>query len=225
MAARSLTSVRVFERLGIDYCCGGKIPLADACRRKGLDVYQVQRELDAAASEPETVAHNWASAALQDLIEHIVSTHHEYLRREFQPLEDRLDKVYRVYNQRYGPALVNLPEVYRGLRAELESHMQKEERILFPAIIATEAAVRESRPIPFTPFGSLSNPVRMMEHEHDDAGRALSNIRAITHDFEVPDYACVTFRALMAGLEAFEKDLHLHIHLENNILFPRALRL
>jgi regulator of cell morphogenesis and NO signaling len=130
--------------------------------------------------------------------------------------------VYRVYNQRYGPTLTGLPEVFASLKAELELHIQKEERILFPAITACEVAAASGQPLPRTPFGTVSNPIHMMEHEHESAGQALSQIREITNNFEVPDYACVTYRALMSGLDELERDLHLHIHLENNILFPRA---
>ena len=225
IAAGSLAAVRVFERLGIDYCCGGKRPLADVCRDKGLDAEGVQHELDAATNVAGAPARDWNTAPLRELATHIVSTHHEYLKREFQPLTERLAKVYRVYNQRYGEALIGLPEVFTGLRSEMEMHMMKEERMLFPAIVAAESAAESGAPLPQTPFGTVGNPIRMMEAEHDSAGGALASIRTITRNFEIPDYACVTYRALMDGLKEFEGDLHLHIHLENNILFPRAIEL
>ena len=225
IAAGSLPAVRVFERLGIDYCCGGKRPLAEVCREKGLDVGAVQRELDAAGRASEAEGRDWTTAPLRDLVDHIVGTHHAYLRREFQPLGDRLEKVYRVYNERYGPTLVGLPEVFDALRSELEMHMFKEERILFPAIVAAESAMSSGAPLLRTPFGPLANPIGMMEAEHESAGQALARIRAITGNFAIPDYACVTYRALMSGLQELEQDLHLHIHLENNILFPRATAL
>lgn len=225
LAASSLAAVRVFERLGIDYCCGGKRPLAEVCREKGLDAGAVQQELDTAGRASEADARDWTAAPLRDLVDHIVSTHHEYLRREFQPLAERLEKVYRVYNERYGPTLTGLPGVYAGLRSELEMHMFKEERVLFPAIVGIESAAQSGAPLPRTPFGPLANPIGMMEAEHESAGQALARIRAITNDFAIPDYACVTYRALMSGLQELEQDLHLHIHLENNILFPRAAEL
>ena len=225
IAAGSLAAVRVFERLGIDYCCGGRIPLEEACRAQGLDADSVQRELEAAENTGSDAARDWNRAPLRELAAHIVNTHHAYLKREFQPLSDRLAKVYRVYNQRYGEMFIGLPEVFDGLRSELEMHMHKEERILFPAIVADESAAEAGEPLPPSPFGTINNPIRMMEMEHESAGQALAEIRRITRDFEIPDYACVTFRALMNGLQELEKDLHLHIHLENNILFPRALGL
>jgi regulator of cell morphogenesis and NO signaling len=225
IAAGSLAAVRVFEKFGIDYCCGGKRPLADVCRDKGYNLQDVQSQLDAALAGTADQEKDWTEASLASLITHIVSTHHEYLRRELPAISVRLEKVYRVYNQRYGPTFIGLPEVFSDLRAELELHIQKEERMLFPAIAAYEAAASAGRPLPTSPFGSVANPIHMMEAEHESAGGALARIREITNNFEVPEYACVTYRALMSGLDELERDLHLHIHLENNILFPRAERL
>lgn len=225
MAANSLAAVRVFEKLGIDYCCGGKRPLAEACREKGFDARAVEWELEAATEGTPEAGANWNTASLGELIRHIIGTHHEYLRRELPAIQMRLDKVYRVYNERYGPTLPGLPEVFAALRAELEMHTRKEEMILFPAIAAYEAAERSGQPLPVAPFGTVANPIHMMEAEHDSAGRALTEIRKITSDFQLPEYACVTYRALMSGLQELERDLHIHIHLENNILFPRAQKL
>jgi regulator of cell morphogenesis and NO signaling len=222
IAANSLAAVRVFEKLGIDYCCGGKRPLAEVCREKGLDALGVQKELADAMSDSQREERDWSATPLMELIRHIVDTHHEYLRRELPAIQARLDKVYRVYSQRYGPTLIGLPEVFGALRAELEMHMGKEEAILFPAIAASEEAAIAGAPLPRMRFGSMSNPILMMEREHESAGRALLQIRAITADFDVPEYACVTYRALMSGLKDLEQDLHTHIHLENNVLFPRA---
>jgi regulator of cell morphogenesis and NO signaling len=225
IAADSLAAVRVFEKFGIDYCCGGKRPLQEVCEEKGYDTALVQSELDAAMSLAPATERNWSSVPLTDIIQHIVATHHEYLRRELPAIEVRLEKVYRVYNQRYGPTLIGLPEVFAALRAELTTHIAKEENILFPAIAAYEVAVAAGQPLPSTCFGTVANPIHMMESEHESAGDALAKIREITRNYEVPEYACVTFRALMSGLDELERDLHMHIHLENNILFPRAEKL
>jgi regulator of cell morphogenesis and NO signaling len=223
MAASSLATVRVFEKYGIDYCCGGKRPLAAVCGEKGYDAAAIAHELDVALDAAPSGERDWNAAPLKDLVDHIVVTHHEYLRRELPAVQARLDKVYRVYNERYGPTLRGLPEVFAALRAELEMHTRKEEMVLFPAIVAGEfEAVQAGRVQPANPFGSVSNPIHMMEAEHESAGQALLQIRKITSDFELPGYACVTYRALMSGLRELEQDLHLHIHLENNILFPRA---
>ncbi|MEJ7607782.1 MAG: iron-sulfur cluster repair di-iron protein [Bryobacteraceae bacterium] len=212
IAANSLTAVRVFERLGIDYCCGGKRPLTAVCLQKGYDVATVRNELDEAEKATRETARDWSTTPLQELIAHIVGTHHAYLYRELPALSARLEKVCRVYNQRHGETLPGLPEVFAHLRSELEMHMRKEEMVLFPAIAAHK------------PFASIGNPIAAMEEEHEAAGEALAKIREITKEFSNPEYACVTYRALMSGLQELEQDLHLHIHLENNILFPRAMR-
>ena len=220
IAAQSLGAVRVFERLGIDYCCGGKRKFAEACLERGYSPSVVESELTSAAQAAPSPARDWNTAPLTDLVDHILHAHHEYLRRELPVLEARLEKVYRIYNEKYGPTLTGLPEVLGALHAELESHLMKEETILFPAIAAYEAGQR-----PQACFASVAYPIRVMESEHDGAGEALARIRQITSDYTVPDYGCNTYRALMAGLAELEQDLHMHIHLENNILFPRAIAL
>jgi len=225
IAARSLAAVRVFEKYGIDYCCGGKRPLEDVCRQQGHDARLLREELEKACSDQPGSERDWAAAPLRQLAEHIVSVHHGYLRRELPAIQARLDKVYSVYNQRYGPTLIGLPEVFAGLRQELELHIRKEEAILFPAIGMLEEAAQECRPLPRMMFGTIAAPIHMMEKEHDGAGDALRQIRAITRDFEVPEFACATYNALVKGLAELESDLHLHIHLENNVLFPQAIAL
>ncbi len=225
IAAGSLAAVKVFERLGIDYCCGGKRPLDEACLEKGYDVASVRSELESVMNAKAAPGRDWNTATLQELIGHIVGTHHAYLRRELGPLSERLDKVYRKYNEKYGPTLPGLPEVFAGLRLELEMHTLKEETVLFPAIAACESAILTGSPLPVTPFGSIGNPIRVMEAEHESAGHALADIRSITSDYALPEYACITYKSLMAGLQELEQDLHMHIHLENNILFPRAIAL
>ncbi len=205
IAANSLAAIRVFENFGIDYCCGGNRPLADVCREQGHDLQQVQRELEEAFTTATQSGQDWNTAPLPDLIRHIVDAHHGYLRRELPVLEARLQKVYRVYNERHAPALIGLPQVFTALRTELEGHLEAEEQVHFPAIVAGQAS-----------------PTGQLENEHESAGRALVRIREITNGFKVPDYACVTYKALMNGLDELERDLHMHIHLENNILFPRS---
>ncbi|MBI4909583.1 MAG: iron-sulfur cluster repair di-iron protein [Acidobacteria bacterium] len=225
IASQSLQAVRVFGQFGIDYCCGGKRPLADVCEDKGIPLGDVETALRSALDATAPTPEDWHQSSLCSLVDHIVRTHHEYLKRELPLITPRLEKVYRVYNQRHGPTLQGLPEVYAALRAELELHLRKEEMILFPAIVAAETAALSGLPLPRPPFGSFANPIGMMESEHDSANAALAAIREITCGFMVPDYACVTYRALYAALQQLEADLSEHIHLENDILFPRALQL
>lgn len=223
IASRSLGAVRIFERLGVDYCCGGKRPVEDACRELGLDSAAVLAELDAAIAGRPADETDWKQASLRDLIRHIVGTHHEYLKLELPRLAQRLEKVMRVYGEQDKATLEPLPRLFQGLRAEMELHMHKEEMILFPFMERLESEVNNGRPAPPAPFGSVANPIAMMEHEHDSAGTALKSMREGTNSFAVPEHACVTYRSLLDGLRELEQDLHIHIHLENNILFPRAI--
>lgn len=227
IAAGSLGAVRVFERFGIDYCCGGKRPLDEVCREKGIEAGAVQRELDAVAAARPAEERDWATAPLGELIAHIVGTHHEYLKRELGPLGERVAKVERVYSARPGAIdrVAGLSEVFAGLASELLMHLRKEEMVLFPAIDSYERAALAKQPMPSLPFGSVAHPIRMMEMEHESAGDALARLHEITRDFEEPEYACVTYKAMLGGLRELEQDLHMHIHLENNVLFPRAVQL
>lgn len=225
IAAGSLAAVKLFERHGIDYCCGGRRPLADVCRERGLDVATVESELREAIDAAEGSDRDWNKVPLGELIDHVVERHHIFLRRELPGIEARLEKVYRVYNQRYGETFPGLPEVFAGMQEELLAHLAKEERVLFPAIKECEKAALSGASLPPSPFGTVANPIRMMELEHEETGRALAKIREITNNYETPAYACVTYRALMSGFQELEQDIHLHIHLENNILFPRVIEL
>jgi regulator of cell morphogenesis and NO signaling len=218
IVAANPSSARLFERYGIDYCCGGNRPLAEACSEKGLSVEEFSRELTA-ADAPAT-ERDWRAAPLAELIGHIVGKHHNYLRSELPEIERKIDKILAAHGERHGDTLSALREVFRGLKAELSEHMMKEERILFPMIRNMEISARLTMPA-----GAIQHPIRVMEHEHASAGQALAEMRRLTNDFSPPDDACNTFRVLYRQTEELESDLHIHIHLENNILFPRAAEL
>jgi regulator of cell morphogenesis and NO signaling len=212
---------RVFEDLQIDYCCGGGRPLAEACRVQQLDPQQVMERLEEAIRGGDaTPAEEWNSAPLAEICDHIEQTHHAYLKSELPRLQGLIDKVLNAHGAQH-PELAEVQRAFAELQAELAPHMFKEERILFPAIRALE----QTTTAPQFPFGTVANPIRMMEHEHDNAGDALSRIRTATHQYEVPDDACNTYRALLDGLHTLEMDMHQHVHKENNILFPRAIEL
>ena len=214
-------TARVFEELKIDYCCGGGKPLAEVCKAKQLDaVAVVSRLSDMIATSVEVSQPAWSDISLTDLCDHIESTHHAFLKTELPRLTQVVEKVASVHGAKY-PELLEVRNVFSELRAELEPHMFKEERILFPAIRQLE----QSASHPQFPFGTVANPIRMMEHEHDMVGDALKRIRELTVDFEVPDHACNTWRVMLDGLQNLESDLHQHIHKENNILFPKAQQL
>jgi len=225
IASASLGAVRVFETRGIDYCCGGSQTLKEVCQERGLDAAVIGTEIEAATRETGGADRDWTTASLAYLIHHIVSTHHEYLKLELPRLNERMNKVLSVHGDKDPETLPALSQTLRGLWDELDPHMQKEEMMLFPAIERFEQAVAAKQPPPPLPFGTFKNPVHMMMAEHDNAGDALRRISELTHGYELPEYACSTVRALYEGLRELESDLHRHIHLENNILFPRAIEL
>lgn len=218
VVAANPSSARVFERHGIDYCCGGNRPLSEACSEKGLSVEELSREL--AAANPPARERDWRNAPLAELIDHIVGKHHGYLKIELPEIDRKINKVLEAHRERHGATISALREVFGGLNAELSQHMMKEERILFPIIQRMEQTSRLAMPA-----GAIHQPIRVMEHEHASAGQALAEMRRLTAGFTPPDDACNTFRVLYRQLEELESDLHVHIHLENNILFPRAAEL
>ena len=188
IAAEFPASVRVFEKHGIDFCCGGKLPVTEACARKGLDPAALAAEIERSLEAPYADATNWLGAPLSDLVDHILDTHHAYMKAQLPVVEARL---------------------------------AKEEMVLFPLVRALEGGA----PAGSFHCGSVRNPIRVMCMEHDSAGDALVQMRQLTDNYTAPDGACNTFRALYFELAEMERDLHRHIHLENNILFPRAMAL
>ena len=224
LAGTSLAAVRILESHGLDYCCGGKRPFEEACIAKNLNPNSVLQEIETANLQ-QTGGRDWPTAPLDELVNHIVATHHEYLKIELPALGNRLVKVHEVHGARDPVTLARMVEVFGALREELEMHMHKEEVILFPFIQRYGAAAAQGLPLPSVPFGSIANPIRVMEREHDTAGDALGELRRLTGNYQLPPYACSTVRALYEGLQTLETDLHIHIHLENNILFPRAIGL
>jgi regulator of cell morphogenesis and NO signaling len=217
----------VFERYGIDYCCGGGKCLADAAHESQAALADLVRDLEAVLAASPTAAapaeKDWYAAPLPELIEHILQVHHVYMKQALPRLRELTRKVLQAHGARHGEMLRRLYDLYAALDTELTTHLRKEEEILFPYIAAAEAR-RPGSPVgPAACFGSVGNPIRQMEAEHESAGGALAQIRKLTGDYALPDDACPTFRALYEELERMEADLHQHIHLENNILFPRAI--
>jgi len=217
-------ATRVFEKLGIDYCCGGNRSLEEACAAANLPVDEILDSLEMAepASQAGQKEGNWQVEPLADVIAHINSTHHKYTREEIARLGPLFDKVCSVHGKNH-PELPQVRTSFQGLAQELTLHMMKEERILFPYIVRMEESVIQKEPVLPPPFGSVQNPVSMMMHEHDSAGNALRAMREASSGYVAPSDACVSYQTLYKALAEFEADLHQHIHLENNILFPRAI--
>ncbi len=219
-------ATRVFESMKIDYCCGGDKPLGEACASAGVDVEKLVRMLEEAGQveAQESGSVDFQKASLADLITHILDKHHVYTKQEMPRLEALILKVIGAHGANH-PELNGIGELFQQACADLTPHMFKEEQVLFPYILEMEKAQTQKRPAPFAPFGTVKNPVRMMMTEHDTVGDILRELRALSSDYTVPADGCISYQTLYQALEAFEKDLHQHIHLENNILFPRAIEM
>lgn len=212
------TRARVFERHGIDYCCGGHRPLDEVARERGLDLEELVRDVEAAdADAPEGTA--WLAASDQALITHILDVHHRYLRQELPALRALVHKVERVHGERH-PELAEVRKIYDALAEELTAHMLKEEQVLFPMMQRLCAGEIHAG----AHCGGIANPLRVMRREHEDAGLGLARLRSLTRHYATPEGACNSYRAMLARLEHLERDTHEHVHEEENVLFPRFAR-
>ena len=214
----------VFEKYSLDFCCNGGITIDQACATRKVDPATVLAELDRVLSAPAPSgkgAEEWETEAL---IDHILAVHHAYVRTAIPVLSLHTEKVARVHGERH-PEVITIAQHFARVAGELEHHMKKEELVLFPYIRALAAARREGTR-PETPhFGSAANPIRMMEAEHAAAGDTLYAVRSLSNTYTVPQDACTTYQVTYQELRQFEEDLHRHVHLENNILFPSAIAL
>jgi regulator of cell morphogenesis and NO signaling len=202
---------RVFEKNGIDYCCGGKATLRQACQKRQINPDAVIADLLAAGHDPDQ--RDWSAASLTELADHIESTHHAWLKKELPRVAMLVHRTFTVHGLHYR-WLAELKTTYDRFAAEMDAHMFKEEHILFPRIRQIDAGRREAE---------VDQPVAIMEHEHERAGADLETMRTITSNYSAPPEACNTFRAMLDALREIEADTHLHVHKENNILFPRAM--
>lgn len=218
IAAAYPATLRMMEALGIDYCCGGKLPLREAAAKVKAPLETVLAVLQAAimqAAAEKTTERDWQQAPLDELQAHIIATHHAYLWKELPRLEGLLALVARVHGPNHSDVLQPLLETYTALADELSAHLQKEEQIIWPAITRALAGDRSAE---------VATAIADLNAEHDAAGALLAKMREVTHNYELPADACNTFRAVYDGLQQLEQDIHRHIHKENNILFPRVLK-
>lgn len=223
VVTQNIKAAHVFKKYGIDFCCGGGISIEKACAKHDVDYTVLEKELLAIDSEVSR-AHNYDSWNLDFLIDHIINVHHSYVAESIPIISQYAAKVAKVHGHHY-TEVVRINALFIEVAQELAMHMRKEEQILFPFIKqlveAQKAGVKSAPP----PFGTVGNPIRMMEAEHESAGDIFKEIATLSNNYTPPESACNTFRALYAKLEEFEQDLHQHIHLENNILFPKAILL
>lgn len=224
MAAKDIRKAQVFKKYGLDFCCGGKKTLDQACAEKGLDVLAVERELQQtdhlAATTRPIPYQDWSSDFLAD---YIVNTHHSYVKKNLPDILAYANKVARVHGSRH-PELLPVRELVEEVYNEMMNHMVKEERILFPYIKDIVTAQKNTQPLQASHFGTVQNPINMMEMEHEVVGKNMEEIRTLTQNYVLPDDACASYSLLYRMLDEFEEDLHIHVHLENNILFPKALK-
>jgi regulator of cell morphogenesis and NO signaling len=224
LATQYPATIRVFQRYRIDFCCGGKKPLMTACDELGVALADVARDLQTAMAGPAESEPAWRNGSLQERIAGIIDRYHRPMEEELLRLDRMMSRVLRVHGRRR-PGLASVAEAFASLREEVQIHMLKEENVLFPYLTRLEAVAASGRPLVASPFGSIGNPIAALEEEHEKVGRAVAELRKRTTDYRPPEDACNTFRGLFQGLSELERDLHEHIHIENNVLFPEAARL
>jgi regulator of cell morphogenesis and NO signaling len=223
LAAEVPVSIRNFEAWKIDYCCGGMTPLADAVKTAGRTIDEFVDALEKSAVAPAGIR-DFSNDTLAGIATHICAAYHRYTREELQTLTPLAEKVNSVHGGR-SPFMANVVSLIYDVTADMLPHMLKEEQVLFPYVEQLEAATENGAPAPVPFFGTVKNPVKMMMMEHDRVGELLANLRSVTKNYELPDFACFSYRELYRRLQEFERLTHEHIHVENNIYFPRAIAL
>lgn len=222
IAAKDIRKAQVFKKYGIDFCCGGQKTVKEACNEKGIDVTLVEQDLQAIDKIPSSRPLPYNDWSLDFLADYIVNTHHSYIKKYLPDIRAYSDKVMRVHGG-YHPELVPIRQLVENVYQELMSHMVKEEEVVFPYIKELLTATKEKQPVHAAHFGTILKPINMMVMEHEQVGRDLAKIRELSDDFTLPEDACASYSLLYRMLDEFEDDVILHVHLENNILFPKAL--
>ena len=220
LVTENIKTAHIFKKYGIDFCCGGGVSIERACEKKGIDFSTLEEELNLTLSQSERT-YNYKTWKPDFLTDHIINVHHTYVEENSPMLLQYADRVMTVHGH-HNTELVEINELVKRVVGELASHMKKEELILFPFIKKMVNAQKEGVTLPRPAFGTVDNPITMMEEEHDAAGVIFREIAELSNNYTPPAHACNTYKAFYAKLEEFENDLHLHVHLENNILFPKA---
>lgn len=223
IVTKNIRTADVFKKNGIDFCCGGNVSVQDICKKKNVDYNQLKREIENLEKE-SNLSHDFNGWELDFLSDYIINTHHKYVTEANQLIIQYSDKVAKVHGHHY-TEVVKINELFHAIANELTMHMQKEEMVLFPYIKQLAATKKNGDMLEPSHFGTIQNPINMMEAEHEDAGDIMKEIAKLSNNFTPPESACNTFRALYAKLEEYQNDLFQHIHLENNILFPKAIKL
>lgn len=221
---KNYKTAQIFQAHNIDYCCGGNKAITDACKEKGLNQEVLISQLNNIVAQTDEDTEYINSLSLAELSDHIVKKHHAYVREQVPFLEKNLEKIARVHGANH-PELAEIQRLFHISAGELTMHMQKEELMLFPYIKRLEAARKTNSSLPKAPFGSVANPIAMMMADHQNEGDRFAEISKLSNNYTLPVDACTTYEVTIKELKDFEQDLHRHIHLENNILFPTAIEI
>ncbi len=220
IVSKNIKSAHVFKKFGIDFCCGGGISIEKACENKNININELLQELKN-IDDFLVPSQNYNLWELDFLIDYIINNHHTYVKNSLTLIDDYASKVSKVHGTSY-PEVVQIENIFKHVAEELKSHMHKEEMVLFPYIKNCVVADKNHSQKPIPPFGPILNPIHIMQQEHEQVGNMLKEIAQLSNHYNPPIGACNTFKALYAKLDEFEQDLHIHVHLENNILFPKA---
>jgi regulator of cell morphogenesis and NO signaling len=221
MVTEDYRTADVFKKFGIDFCCGGKVTVEEICKKKNINYTSLSDQLNQVGQLKENTDSNYNDWQLDKLANYILEKHHGYVSENLELIRQYADKVALVHGQ-HRPEVKKISELYNEAAEELAMHMQKEEMVLFPYVNLLAAAKRSKVAIKTPHFGTVENPITMMESEHEAVGNLFHEIARLSDNYSAPPEACNTYRVLYAKLKEFEDDLHTHIHLENNILFPKA---
>ena len=222
LVTQDYRTASVFKKYGIDFCCQGNRTINEACERKNIDAKSVLSDLEQISQEPGNNSPDYKSWPLDLLADYIEKKHHRYVEEKILEIKPYLEKICRVHGNRH-PELFEIQEQFNASAGELAAHMKKEEFVLFPFVRKMTKAKLEGSKVSAPYFGSVKNPVEMMKHEHTTEGDRFSKIEGLSNHYTPPQDGCSTYSVTFALLKEFEQDLHLHIHLENNILFPKAI--
>ncbi|HOK99359.1 MAG TPA: iron-sulfur cluster repair di-iron protein [Bacteroidales bacterium] len=224
LVRKNYRTAEIFHQYHIDFCCNGDKTLEEACRERQVSLDKIQIELERLMTQEDDFSNKVNSMSLTELVDYIIERHHSYVRNNIPMLQEFLTRISQVHGERH-PELHEVKSLFDETAGNLVMHMQKEEIILFPYIKKMEDAAKRGVEKIRSPFGEVSNPIRAMEAEHQAEGERFERIASLTQHYTIPADACNTYRVSLQKLEEFEKDLHTHIHLENNILFPKAIEL
>lgn len=225
LVAQDYRTASVFKNFGIDFCCNGNRSIETACEKKNIEANDLINELKKISlSSNNSNLTDFSSWSLDLLADYIEKKHHRYVESKIGEIKPFLNKIVKVHGEQH-PELTEVEKLFNASAGELTMHMKKEELVLFPFIRKMAEAKQTNQPIPSPHFGTVQNPINMMHNEHDTEGERFRKISELTNNYTPPADACNTYRVTFSMLKEFEEDLHLHIHLENNILFPKAVEM